>query len=284
MREMKILLVLIFFTGLTYWGVEPLAHSIMHPHVADADYSYSDVDGKYNGGDKNNGATLVQSNCIACHSIKSQGFEMPMSNNDSAASYGVVPPDLSNAGSIYNSDYLVAFVKNPAKASKVGHKFQDGRMHPMPNYDWMSEKEINDIVSYLKGIASGTLTDRQVFEEACGRCHSLKYDKIYALTPAEYIKPYMGSLPPDLSMMIRSRGKDYLHKFVNDPQKLLEGTAMPRVGLTQEAEAQVVKHMENIGDSKKAEREALGPKVLIYLVLLAVLAYLWKVKIWREVH
>jgi len=154
----------------------------------------------------------------------------------------------------------------------------------MPNYDWMSPTEINDMVAYLKSIAHTELTNKEVFEEACSRCHSMKYAKIYARTDKENISKYMGSNPPDLSMFIRSRGEEYLHKFVNDPQKLLHGTAMPRVGLTEESEHKVVSYLEEIGDSKKAERESLGPKILIYLAILAFFSYLWKAKIWREVH
>ena len=37
MREFKVLAVVVFFTVLIYWGVEPFAHSQMHPHVAPAD-------------------------------------------------------------------------------------------------------------------------------------------------------------------------------------------------------------------------------------------------------
>jgi ubiquinol-cytochrome c reductase cytochrome c1 subunit len=59
---------------------------------------------------------------------------------------------------------------------------------------------------------------------------------------------------------------------------------MPRVGLTQEAEHQVVTYMDEVGESKKHEREALGPKFLGYLVIFALFAWLWKFKIWREVH
>jgi ubiquinol-cytochrome c reductase cytochrome c1 subunit len=105
-----------------------------------------------------------------------------------------------------------------------------------------------------------------------------------AFTPVENIKSYMGKVPPDLSQYIRSRGAEYLHEFVNDPQKHLEGTAMPRVGLTQESEEQVVAYLEEVGDSKSAEREALGPKFLIYLVIFAIFAWLWKAKQWRDMH
>lgn len=84
--------------------------------------------------------------------------------------------------------------------------------------------------------------------------------------------------------MIRSRSLDYLHTFINDPQKRLAGTAMPRVGLTENAENQVIAYMESVGDSKKDEREALGYKLIIFMVIMGVVAYLWKRKIWHDVH
>ncbi|MDD2641095.1 MAG: c-type cytochrome, partial [Arcobacteraceae bacterium] len=128
MKELKILAVVVVLTLITYWGVEPFAHSQMHPHVDAPDYTFKDVDGlKGTQGNVENGATLVQANCTACHSIESQGFPQIMDDASSAAAYGVVPPDLGSAGKIYNADYLAAFIKDPAAASKVGHKFEDGR-------------------------------------------------------------------------------------------------------------------------------------------------------------
>jgi len=290
MRELKILAVVVALTLITYWGVEPFAHSQMHPHVDAPDYQFKDVDGlKGMKGNAEAGAALVQANCIACHSITSQSFPPLMDDKTSAASYGVVPPDLSSSGKIYNADYLAAFIKNPAKAAKVEHKFQDGATHPMPNYDWMQPQEIADMVAYLQSIAPKEMTNKEVFTDACLRCHAIKYGDMQkgtmaAKTPDENIKAYMGKLPPDLSQYIRSRGESYLHTFINDPQKHLDGTAMPRVGLTADAEQQVITYMQEVGDSSKAEREALGPKFLIYLVIFAIFAWLWKASKWRELH
>jgi cytochrome c1 len=53
---------------------------------------------------------------------------------------------------------------------------------------------------------------------------------------------------------------------------------------TQEAQTQVIKYLEEIGDSKKEQREELGPKFLIYLVVFAIFAFLWKASRWRDVH
>lgn len=294
MKELKILAVVVVLTLITYWGVEPFAHSQMHPHVDAPDYQFSDVqkdvaDVKALQGNAQNGAILVQSNCIACHSIESQGFPQLMDDASSAAAYGVVPPDLSSSGKIYNADYLAAFIKDPVKAAKVAHKFADVKAHPMPGFGWMQPQEIADMVAYLVSIAPKEMTNKEVFADACQRCHSIKYGDMQkgtmgAKTPDANIKEYMGKLPPDLSQYIRSRSGSYLHEFVNDPQKHLEGTAMPRVGLTQEAETQAITYMEEVGDSKKSEREALGPKFLIYLAIFAIFAWLWKSSRWRDVH
>ncbi|ADG92172.1 ubiquinol cytochrome c oxidoreductase, cytochrome c1 subunit [Arcobacter nitrofigilis DSM 7299] len=342
MRELKILAVVVSLTLLTYYLVEPFAHSKMHPHVDAPNYNFPQADkvtdaenvekakvaleeaekaGKEKAiksaktdlanaekfekdtnafwasakaaiadkGNVANGEVLVTSNCTACHSIESKGFPPVMDNASAAAAYGVVPPDLGTAGKLYTKDYLVGFIMNPARASKVTHKFVDGRVHPMPGFDWMQPQELADIVAYLESIAPKTMTDKEVFHNACQRCHSIKYGDMQkgtmqAFTPDANIKTYMGKVPPDLSQYIKSRGAKYIHEFVNDPQKHLEGTAMPRVGLTQASEKQVVGYLEKVGDSKKAQREELGPKFLIYLVIFAIFAWLWKSKQWREMH
>jgi ubiquinol-cytochrome c reductase cytochrome c1 subunit len=290
MRELKIFGIIVFFTLVLYWGVEPFAHSQMHKHVEPAEYSFSDVDG-LNGhtGNAQNGASIVQMNCIACHSIEKAGFPQMMDDTSAAAAYGVVPPDLSSAGLIYDENYLAAFIKDPVKATKTAHAFVDGKVHPMPGYGWMQPQEIADIVAYLKSIAPTAMSNKEVFQDACQRCHGIKYGDFFggtmaAKTPVENITSYMGKTPPDLSQYIRSRGDKWLHEFINDPQKHLEGTAMPRVGLTEGAEKQVVEYMTEVGDSSKPQREALAGPFLGYLVIFAIFAWLWKAKIWRDVH
>ncbi len=294
MRELKILAVVVALTLVTYWGVEPYAHHEMHPKVAPADYTFADVqkdvsDVKALTGNATSGEALVTANCTACHSIEAKGFPQVMDNASSAAAYGVTPPDLGTAGKLYNADYLAAFIKDPAKAAKTSHKFEDGAAHPMPGYGWMQPQEIADMVAYLQSIAPKEMTNKEVFTDACQRCHAIKYADMQkgtmaAFTPDADIKRYMGKLPPDLSQYIRSRGDAYLTTFINDPQKHLEGTAMPRVGLTEDSQKQVVTYLEEVGDSKKAEREELGPKFLIYMVIFAIFGFLWKAKQWREVH
>jgi ubiquinol-cytochrome c reductase cytochrome c1 subunit len=285
MKEFKILAILVLITGALYWGVEPYAHSQMHPHVDAPDYSFSDLKDTNEKGDAKNGAILVQSNCIACHSINTAGFAAPMDAQNSAAAYGVVPPDLSNAGLLYEAKFLAAFIKDPAKATNTTHKYTDGKMHPMPSYSWMNNQEIADMVAYIVSIAPKKVTNKEVFKNACQRCHSIKYADFYGtdMRANSDVTNYMGTTPPDLSQHIRSRSNNYLHEFINNPQKHLLGTSMPRVGLTLEAENQVIAYLEEVGDSKKEERESLGPKFLVFLLILSVLAWLWKKEVWKEV-
>jgi len=313
MRELKILGVVIFFTLVTYWGVEPFAHSQMHKHVDGQEFKYEGLK-EVESGDVAKGKELVMSNCTACHSINKENMPAPMDAVTSSASYGVNPPDLSNMGSILDEKYLAAFIKDPAKASKVAHKFAEGsgRTHPMPAYNWMSDKEIADIVAYLKSIALPieAVTPKQVFASACGRCHAVRYDgrvkgekwtqigqkpkfkyekdslayDIKVLEYQENLKKYMGKLPPDLSIIIRARGHHFLETFIENPQTQLEGTAMPAVGLNEAGYEKVIQYLKDVGDPSYKARGDLGPKFLIYLLIFALVAYLWKRKVWSKLH
>ncbi len=292
MKEFKILAVIVALVAVTYYGIEPYAHHVMHPAPAPADYSFSDlknVDTTLTGNPEN-GKALVEANCAACHSVEKVGLPPLMSDSDLAASYGVVPPDLSTAGHLYETNYLANFIFDPVTASNLSHKYPEGgaKVHPMPSYNWMAPQEIMDIVAFLKSIPDehleGIEGHRADFIDACGRCHAMAYAGITARTPGDIAKGYLGATPPDLSQYIKSRGRHYLENFINDPQRLLHGTGMPRVGLTEEAEEHVIAYMEEIGDSKKAEREDLGWKVMLYMLVFAILALLWKKQIWRDIH
>lgn len=288
MRDLKILIIVMFFTGVVYWGVEPFAHSQMHPHVAPADFAFSDLPALEKTGDATQGAEdFMNAGCIGCHGVKSQGMDAPMDNQTAAETFGVVPPDLSTAGTLYNTNFLASLIKNPAHALKVEHKFSDERPFPMTSFYGLGgdiEQEVANIVAYLQSIAPKEISQEQVFEDSCERCHSLKYENKFAKTPKDSLYKYMGTNPPDLSMMIRSKGEEYLATFINDPQKQLPGTSMPRVGLKKEYQEKVISYLEQAGDRKKSERDGLGVKVIGFMIIFTILAYLWKLKIWRDVH
>jgi len=312
-KEPLILGVVIFFTLVTYYLVEPFAHSQMHKHIESEGFTYKDLPELTKKGDATRGQDLVMGAgaCVGCHSIKAAGMPAPMDPVSSAAAYGVNPPDLSNAGAVYDAKFLAALIKNPAHALKVEHKFDaaKGQSHPMASFYGAGgdlDQEVADMVAYLQSIApkAEELTPKMAFETACGRCHAVHYEKwtqigetpkfkkkqdelafeAQVLDYQDHLKKYMGKLPPDLSIYIRSRGEHYIKTFVENPQNYLKGTAMPRVGVNAEAADKVIEYLEDSGDAKRHERAAVGRNVMIYIVLFAILALLWKKQVWRDLH
>ena len=314
-KEPLILAVVVFFSLVTYYLVEPYAHHVLHKIVVETEnknFAYEDLPALTKTGDATRGEELVMNaGCAGCHSIDVAGMPAPMDAVMAAASYGVNPPDLSNAGAIYDAKFLADLIKNPAHALKVEHKFDEaqGQMHPMVAFYGMGgdiDQEIADMVAYMQSIAvkAEDVTPAMAFENACGRCHAVGYENwtqigtkpsfkhekdslAYDIQVMEYqdsLKKYMGKLPPDLSMYIRSRGDDFLSKLIENPQNILEGTAMPRVGVTADAAEKVIEHMKNAGDTKRHEREEIGKNVMIYIVIFAIFALLWKKQVWRDLH
>ncbi len=311
MKEFLILAVVTFFSLLTYWLVEPFAHSQMHAHVESEHFAYADLPALEKTGDAKRGAdTFMAGGCIGCHNVEALGMDTGMSAKDAAAAYGVNPPDLSNAGAIYDAKFLAALIKNPAHATAVEHKFNESRMHPMPAFYGAGgddiDQEVADMVAYLQSIAvkPEEVTPKMAFENACGRCHAVRYTKWTQLgeTPSfkykkdelryqadvldyqDAVKAYMGKLPPDLSMYIRSRSEHFLSTFIENPQSQLHGTAMPRTGVTAESAEKVIEYLEFAGDPKAEMRNEVGRNVMIFLFVFALFAYLWKRQVWKDLH
>lgn len=312
-KEPLILVVVVLFSLLTYYLVEPYAHHVMHKHVESEHFAYTDLPAIAAGGDAARGQELITGAgaCTGCHSIEVAGMPASMDATAAAASYGVNPPDLSNAGVVYDERFLADLIKNPAHALKVDHKYtpESGKMHPMSPFGGAGgdiELEVADMVAYLKSIAvkAENLTPKMAYENACGRCHAMEYEKwtqigekpsfkfkkdelafnIKLLEYQDSLTVYMGKLPPDLSMYIRSRGEHYVSTLMENPQNQLAGTAMPRVGVNAEAAEKVIEHMLDAGDTKRHERESIGMNVMIYIIIFAIFALLWKKQVWRDLH
>ncbi|MEA2048761.1 MAG: c-type cytochrome [Campylobacterota bacterium] len=328
MRELKILAVVVFFSLLTYYLVEPYAHHEMHKKVdANGDeivieshgFTYDGTDDIKEAERKGDAALLAKKKafwaevktvaglkgdaaageagfgmCLGCHN----GANMNMG--------GVIPPNLDHAGAIYDKNYLIAVIKDPAMASNVDHKYADTMMHPMGSIKSMmsDNQQIADVVAYMLAHKAGDVTPKEAFKEACVRCHAMRYTKMTQLgeTPKfkekkdalayeikvieeqDMVKAYMGNLPPDLSMIIRARGDHFMETFIENPQGQLPGTSMPRVGLNHEGYEKVKEYLVEAGDPSKKAREALGPWVIGFFIIFSILAFLWKKQQWRDLH
>lgn len=152
-----------------------------------------------------------------------------------------------------------------------------------------------------------------------------------SMRPADATR-WFGNDPPDLSLIARSRGKDWLYGFLRgfyvDPSRptganniVLPNAAMPPVlwelqglqrakfevdaehggaavfegfesiqpgTMTAEEFDNAVLHLVNfldyIGEPIKRERQALGIRVIGFLLVFMLIAYMLKKEIWKDVH
>ena len=150
-----------------------------------------------------------------------------------------------------------------------------------------------------------------------------------AMRPQDAVR-WFGIAPPDLSLIARSRGTDYIYTFLRsfyaDPSSptgadnlVLPGTAMPHVlwelqgiqapvyapderstevferfevlrpgNLSETDFNRVVRDIANfldyIGEPMQRERQALGIRVIAFLLVFLLIAYLLKKEIWKDVE
>lgn len=112
----------------------------------------------------------------------------------------------------------------------------------------------------------------------------------------------LGTEPPDLSLMARLKGTDYIYTFLrsyyqdeqgNWDNHALEGTSMPNVleGIARHAStedyAQAARDISNFleyaGEPAKMKRMDLGWKVIAFLLVLLLLTYILKKEYWRDI-
>ncbi len=321
-KELKIFAIVAAFTLALYYGVEPYAHSQMHKHVESHDLVYdgaADIEAASKDKKEAKKAFWADVKTIAALKGDATAGEATYGmcagcHMDGAANMGgVTPPSLDHAGAIYDKNYLIALIKDPAMASNVDHKYPNGTMtHPMGSISSMvsAPQDIANVVAYLQAKKAGHVTAKEAFKEACGRCHANRYGKLTQLGELPKTKSniatgkdigkmkydqkvaeeqaavaaYMGKLPPDLSIIFRARGEHFLETFIENPQSQLAGTAMPRVGLNHEGMEKVMEYLAETGDPSAPARSALGPWVILFFIVFTVLAYLWKQSLWKDLH
>ncbi len=148
------------------------------------------------------------------------------------------------------------------------------------------------------------LTEKQVMENL--NHLGVKFGStMTASMSKEYAKETFGAVPPDLSLVGRSRGADWLYSyllgFYKDEKKstgfnnhVFKDVGMPHVMWKlqedqSEAEFEtsirdLVTFLSYIGEPRQLERKKLGIWVLIFLSFFFVLAYALKKEYWKDVH
>lgn len=130
-------------------------------------------------------------------------------------------------------------------------------------------------------------------------------DPILMSMPPEDAKNWFGIIPPDLSLVGRSRGADwlytYLRSFYPDPKKpwgvnnhVFPDVAMPHILSNLEnrlskpefdaSVRDLVNFLMLMSEPKQRERERLGVWVLLFLGVFLVFTWLLKREYWKDVH
>ena len=92
-----------------------------------------------------NGKNIFIQNCIACHRY----------DDDTTAPKGIAPM-LTNVGGWANKKYIIDSLLHPKKYISPKYKklIKEGKIMPMPSFDWLDENDFNDLVHFLQTLKS----------------------------------------------------------------------------------------------------------------------------------
>ena len=185
---------------------------------------------------------------------------------------------------------------------------------------------MDDKVSLQRGM--------QIFMNNCIGCHSAQYmryeraatdleipleilkanlmfttDKVgetmHSAIPRDLAKKWFGTIPPDLTLVARVRGADwvysYLTNFYLDESRPwgVNNHIFPDVGMPhvlsnmekelgedkfEEAMADLTNYMVYMAEPIRAERERIGVYVLIFLAILFIPVYFLNREYWKDIH
>jgi len=130
--------------------------------------------------------------CEHCHSIRGRG--------------GNVGPDLALAVPGHDSEWMRAHFANPSDVVSGSR---------MPALGLLDE-EINSLVSYIEEVRGGgpqSANAPRLFQRHCMPCHQLNGRG--------------GDTGPDLSDIGSARGRSFIHRYIEDPKRLLTASRMP---------------------------------------------------------
>ncbi len=147
------------------------------------------------------------------------------------------------------------------------------------------------------------ISDKDVIKNLIFNGQKIGDNILSSISPADSAK-WFGITPPDLSLVARYKNTDwiysYLHGFYADKSRpfgvnnhLLKNVAMPDVlwRLKQQKSAEafdkdvrdITNFLDYVGEPVKLIRTDLGYKVLGFLFVLFILAYLLKKEYWKDV-
>lgn len=130
--------------------------------------------------------------CEYCHSVRGRG--------------GIVGPDLAFAVPGHDAQWIRAHFQNPSAVVPGS---------PMPALGLLDEETVA-LMAYIDEVRGGGPYSEKaprLFKRYCTECHSLGGRG--------------GNKGPDLSGIGSARGRSFIHRYTEDPKRLLTGSRMP---------------------------------------------------------
>ena len=162
-------------------------------------------------------------NCQGCHTLDGKNGTLRELTEDP----GAAPPILDGEGAKVQEPWLHEFLKSPST-------IRPWLTYHMPTFD-LSDEELNTLVLYFHHLAKQQITfdphtvpmtDEETLKSGkllfdsfqCAKCHEITAEA-----------SAMGSsfLAPDLTLTKQRLKPEWVKQWLNDPQKLQEGTMMP---------------------------------------------------------
>ncbi len=164
-------------------------------------------------------------NCMGCHTILGEG-----------AYYA---PELTQVYNRRSEEFIKLFIKDPVamypgKRKMVKYNFSDGEIGDLISFfKWISEIDANGFPAepFLKKytssgiIRTGVISNikkPEIFGKLCLSCHTLDGN-------GQRIEP-----APSLDNIGNIRDRDYLEKWIKDPNMVKKGALMPKFPLSDE--------------------------------------------------
>ena len=161
-------------------------------------------------------------NCMGCHTILGEG-----------AYYA---PELTKVYERRGPAFIKAMLKDPeamypGQRKMTNYKFNDEEMEDLTAFlQWIGKMDLNGFPpkpDLLSGSGAGQSSEKaasssqpKVFNQMCAACHSLNGQG--------------GNIGPALDGVGSRMDKDYLTKWLTDPNLVKPGTQMPKLPLTPE--------------------------------------------------
>lgn len=146
-------------------------------------------------------------------------------------------------------------------------------------------------------------TDKEVLKKL-NKTNNRVVDSMMGSMSEEVAVAAFGTKVPDLSLMARLKGADYIYTFLRSFEldlktgrfnnHVLPGTVMPNIMPKPKGEEalkeynqktrDLVNFLEYVGEPAKLKRHDLGWKVMLFLFIMFIFAYLLKKEYWKDVE